>query len=77
MEDIKQKLQIIEAVNAIVNTADNKDWDACAACFTSEVVPDHDAHLHAQPVIISSWKVRSIQYKQLFDQGDPSVFKHV
>jgi hypothetical protein len=143
METTDQKMQIIEAVNAIVNTADDKDWDGCASCFTDEVLLDHDAHRDAQPVIISNkqliedwkrafanirftwhqvtnhaitihgdqaicyskvmglhagknnnsyyntwgnykhelrltgsgWKVCSIQYKQLFDQGDPSLFK--
>lgn len=144
MENNIQKIQIIEAVNAIVNTADNKDWEACASCFTSEVLLDHNAHLNTQPVIIASkqliedwkkafadmsftwhqvtnhtvivngdqancyskvmglhvgkinnsyyttwgnyrhklrltvngWKVSSIQYKQLFDQGDSSLFKN-
>lgn len=144
MENIDQKIKIIEAVNAIVDTADNKDWDACVACFTNEVMLDHDAHLNVQPVVISNkqliedwkqafagmnftwhqvtnhavtingdqaicyskvmglhvgkisnsyystwgnykhelrltgngWKVSGIQYKQLFDQGDPSLFKN-
>jgi ketosteroid isomerase-like protein len=144
MENNIQKIQIIEAVNAIVNAADNKDWEACASCFTTEVLLDHDAHLNNQPVILSNrqliedwqqafadmsftwhqvtnhavtvngdlaicyskvmglhvgktnnsyystwgnykhelsltsngWKVSSIQYKQLFDQGNSSLFRN-
>jgi hypothetical protein len=144
MENNIQKIQIIEAINAIVNTADNKDWEACASGFTTEVLLDHDAHLNDQPVILSNrqliedwqrafadmsftwhqvtnhsitisgdqaicyskvmglhvgktndsyystwgnykhelrltsngWKVSSMRYKQLFDQGDSSLFRN-
>lgn len=144
MNNIENKLQIIEAVNRIVNTADNKQWDECIACFTEVVKVDHDSHksqepftVHREKLVLSwieafqnmrftwhqvtnhevliegnkaictskvmglhagvnekdayttwgnyrhelqftpeGWKVSSVQYTQLYDEGNPDLFIH-
>lgn len=35
--------EIVDAVNAVVRTADSRDWAGCRACFTPRVEVDHDA----------------------------------
>ena len=41
--DGSREMRVIEAVNRIVNTADNKQWQDCIACFTETVKVDHSS----------------------------------
>jgi hypothetical protein len=144
MNKLIDKLQVIDAVNKIVNTADNKQWQECIVCFTEMVEVDHGSDKRVGPIMIQreklveswieafkkmsftwhqitnhevvievnkarctskviglhvgidkttvyttwgnyrhelekteeDWRISSVQYVQLYEQGNPDLFNH-
>jgi SnoaL-like domain len=44
LQRLLDKQAVIDTVNAMVVTADRKDWQTCRRLFMDELLLDHDAH---------------------------------
>ncbi len=54
LQELLERMEIINTVNQVGMTADLRDWKACRNCFTDQVDVDYTSLIGGQPAMVSA-----------------------